>query len=74
MTECDPEGKNPCCNGNVCGITKDYCSCPGCIDYRDESRWREGKHEKLVIDSTHWRGLLTFYITLGLLTLLTLLF
>ncbi|KAL5255057.1 hypothetical protein ACHWQZ_G014479 [Mnemiopsis leidyi] len=40
-TECDPNGINPCCDGEGCGNTKDYCSCPGCIDYRDETRWRE---------------------------------
>ena len=39
--ECDPDGENPCCNGDFsygrygkCGNTIEDCSCQNCVDYR----------------------------------------
>ena len=36
--ECDPDGKNPCCNdtdswNGKCGSTPEYCSCDACKNY-----------------------------------------
>ncbi|KAI8500095.1 hypothetical protein Bbelb_224120 [Branchiostoma belcheri] len=33
--ECDPKGPHPCCSAlGWCGDTDRYCSCDGCVDYR----------------------------------------
>ena len=49
-TECDPDGKKPCCSKNgACGFTADYCTCDGCADYRYEKWRKEGKEEPLQI-------------------------
>jgi hypothetical protein len=31
--ECDPTGDNPCCNGGLCGGSKESCDCPACVRY-----------------------------------------
>ena len=36
--ECDPDGKNPCCDGETCGI---QCRCYICTDFKFERDWRE---------------------------------
>ena len=43
-TECDPDGKRPCCSAErngTCGYTADHCTCEGCTDYRDVEKWIE---------------------------------
>ena len=43
-SQCDPEGKNPCCSGGwdgQCGNTSEYCSCYRCTDYKFAKEWRE---------------------------------
>ena len=35
--QCDPNGANPCCDGQNCGYTKDHCTCDGCVDYQFNS-------------------------------------
>ena len=42
-SQCDPDGKFPCCNARVkgrCGRTRKYCTCQDCIDYR-KIKWRD---------------------------------
>ena len=44
-TQCDPNGKNPCCNrmwDGECGNSTQHCSCDDCSDYRAIFRdWAE---------------------------------
>ena len=41
--QCDPDGKNPCCNryDGECGNTTKQCSCQWCTDYKFAKWWRE---------------------------------
>ena len=44
ISECDPDGGNPCCNSTwdgVCGNTADHCSCDRCTDYKFVKKWNE---------------------------------
>ena len=52
VTECNPVGQSPCCGvDGWCGSTTRYCSCEGCVDYRDIDQWRaNGKYSLSVSD------------------------
>ena len=41
--ECNPDGEDPCCNGQTgeCGSTTEHCSCSECKDFKFEKDWRE---------------------------------
>ena len=41
--ECNPDGINPCCDGNGCGNTAGHCICPNCVDYREVKQLRQFK-------------------------------
>ena len=48
VSECDPDGKNPCCSDRwgECGSTTEHCSCRRCIDYKSAKQWRESGAQK----------------------------
>ena len=52
-TECNPEGKYPCCGGKIkgyCGNTADDCQCSDCVDFREVQEIRRSGDSCAVVN------------------------